>query len=199
MPLRILVSGGDPLHTPGEALVRPVNALLEGITPGSREVERLGGEPLRTRLEAMGALPPGAVALTPGGALPHSFLMHAVLVTPDEGVTRGTVERAVVNALRRAAEWEIGSLVLPLLGAGPGQLSVEEAAEALADALAGAPARSPAGAISGAAGDAPGLMVEIRIAAGGAGEARVVHDTLARGIPGVDVILEGETRPGGAS
>jgi O-acetyl-ADP-ribose deacetylase (regulator of RNase III) len=192
MPLRILVSGGDPLHTPGEALVRPVNTLLEGITPGSREVERVGGEPFRTRLEAMGALPPGAVALTPGGALSHGFVLHAVLVAPDEGVTRATVERAVANVLRRAAEWEIGSLVLPLLGAGPGQLSAEEAAEALAnalvDALTDAPAHTQAGSLA-----------ELRVVAAGAGEARVVHDTLARGIPGADVRLEPESGPGAAS
>ncbi len=189
MLLRVLVSALEPLRVPGEALLRPVNAALEGITPGSREAERVGGELLRDRLEAMGALPAGAVALTPGGDLPHDFVLHAVLIAPDEGVTRGVIVRALVNALRRGIEWEIRSVVLPLLGAGPGQLPVEEAAEAMADALAAFLSETPRSQ------DSPATSLVLTIAAGGLPEARVVHDTLAGSVPGIEVAFEAGAEP----
>jgi O-acetyl-ADP-ribose deacetylase (regulator of RNase III) len=177
MPLRIVVSALDPLDLPGEALVRPVNAALEGITPWSREVERAGGEPMRQRLGSLAphgteGVPPGGVVLTPGGGLPFAFVLHAVLAGPEEGVSRATVERAVVNALRRAEEWGVRSMVLPLLGAGPGQLAVEEAAEALVNALVDTSEEG---------------LPELRISAGAPEAAEIVRATLVRVMPGCTV------------
>lgn len=138
--LRVLV--GEPLRTPGEALVRPVTAGLEGITPWAREAERLGGAALGDRLAGVGTLPPGAVLVTPAGELPFDLLLHLVLLAPGEPLGPDLLLRGTRNALNQAGEWELATLVLPLLGVGPGQLDLESAVEVLADALAGVELRT---------------------------------------------------------
>jgi O-acetyl-ADP-ribose deacetylase (regulator of RNase III) len=179
MAWRVTVLVGDPLHTPGDALVRPVTGALEGITPWSRQVEVEGGARLSQRLAAQDGLPAGAVLVTPAGELPFDLLLHAVLLTPDEGVGRGGLLRALRNVLRQAGEWEVRVLVLPLLGTGAGQLSLEEAVEVLADALPELDGPSTAQATGPRAAD-----LEVRIPAAGAMEAEVIRETLARIFPG---------------
>jgi len=170
MAWRVTVLVGDPLRTPGDALARPVTGALEGITPWSRQVEVAGGTKLSQRLAGQDGLPAGAVLVTPAGELPYELLLHAVLLTAEEGVARGGLLRALRNVLRQAAEWDVRVLVLPLLGAGVGQLSLEEAAEVLADALPEL--------------DGHDADLEIRIPTAGSTEAGVVRQTLARSFPG---------------
>lgn len=177
------VSTGDPLRFAGDALARPVSASLEGITPWSRQVEVEGGEDLRGRLEGQDGLPAGAVLVTPGGTLPFELLLHAVLLAPDEAVGRNGLLRALRNVFRQATEWEVRVLVLPLMGAGPGQLSLEEAAEVLADAMAELPA--------GSAEEAGAGTPDLRIAAGSEHEAGIIVRILERGLPGRTIRIEG--------
>jgi O-acetyl-ADP-ribose deacetylase (regulator of RNase III) len=127
---------GSPLEARAEALVRPVNAQLEGVTAWSREVEQLESVAhLDPRGVGADTLPAGAVLLTPARVLPFSFLLHAVVVVPEAQGVSALVERALQNVFRRSQEWGIQSLVLPLLGVGPGQMPWEEGAERLAHAL----------------------------------------------------------------
>ena len=188
MAWHVMVRVGDPIRTPGDALVRPVTGALEGITPWSRQVEVAGGTRLSQRLAGQDGLPAGAVLVTPAGELPFELLLHAVLFTVEEGVARGGLLRALRNVLRQAAEWEVRILVLPLLGAGVGQLSLEEAAEVLADALTEL--------------DGHDADLEIRIPTAGSTEAGVVQETLARSFPdrvGFQDSPEEASSPGPAS
>lgn len=188
MAWHVMVRVGDPIRTPGDALVRPVTGALEGITPWSRQVEVAGGTRLSQRLAGQDGLPAGAVLVTPAGELPFELLLHAVLLTVEEGVARGGLLRALRNVLRQASEWEVRILVLPLLGAGVGQLSLEEAAEVLADALTEL--------------DGHDADLEIRIPTAGSTEAGVVQETLARSFPdrvGFQDSPEEASSPGPAS
>jgi O-acetyl-ADP-ribose deacetylase (regulator of RNase III) len=56
-------------------------------------------------------------------------------MTSFEPVSKAGVRRAVAAALRQSEQWHIGTLALPPVGTGAGQLSVEDAAEALLPAL----------------------------------------------------------------
>jgi hypothetical protein len=187
MTWRATVSVGDPLRLPGDALARPVTSSLEGITPWSRQVEVEGGEDLRSRLAGQDGLPAGAVLVTPGGALPFELLLHAVLLAPDEAVGPSGLLRAFRNVLRQATEWEVGVLVLPLMGAGPGQLSLEEATEVLADALADLPDGAPP---DGGAAE-HGVVLDLIIAAASDHEAGIIVEILERGLPGRTIHHEG--------
>lgn len=75
--------------------------------------------------------------MTPGGELRAPFIIHihAVVESPEESMTSMGIQRAVLNGLRRAREWEMASLSLPPIGLGVGALEAEECAGMLVDLL----------------------------------------------------------------
>ncbi|MEZ4415650.1 MAG: macro domain-containing protein [Gemmatimonadota bacterium] len=118
-----------------EAILRPIRSDLDPLTPAGRDLERAAGEGVRRRLEQIGEVPVGGAVVTPGGDLPAMLLIHAAIESQDEPVTRAGVERALTNGIRRAVEWGVGSLSLPPLGAGAGQLELETVVALMMDAL----------------------------------------------------------------
>jgi O-acetyl-ADP-ribose deacetylase (regulator of RNase III) len=118
-----------------DGLLRPVRSDLAPVSGPSRDVALEAGEDLQERLGRMGLLPVGGAVLTPAGSLPASFLIHAVVMSEDEPQTRISVQRAVRNGLRRAADWGLESLALPPFGMGVGTADPEVAARALVEIL----------------------------------------------------------------
>lgn len=164
--MRIRVIRGSLAEVRAEAILRPVNAELQAVSAAGREVELRAGGSVRRRLDALGELPPGAAVVTPGGGLEIPFLIHVVTQSRDEPPTEAALRLALVNGLRRAAEWELTSLALPPLGAGVGQMVAEEAASALVALLMEHAARSPHPA-------------EVTLVAAGAYEVEVLEGALA--------------------
>jgi O-acetyl-ADP-ribose deacetylase (regulator of RNase III) len=118
-----------------EAVVRPIRADLAPVNAQSRDLAAAGGERLEARLESVGSIPLGGAVITPGGDLPASFVIHVVVMSSDEPQSAATVQRAVRNGLRRAADWEVASLALPPIGLGVGTMEAEESARALVEIL----------------------------------------------------------------
>lgn len=114
-----------------EGLIRSISAELDPITSVSRDLEKGAGQGVSDRLHAMGVLPVGAAVITPGGELGVPFLIHVVLQSSEEPVMKEVVRLALQNGLRRAREWGLDTLAVPVLGIGAGNLSVEESAEAM--------------------------------------------------------------------
>lgn len=131
--MRVSVTHSDPPAT--EGVLRPVNSALEGMSTASRRLEIDAGEDVRVRLEQVGDLPAGGALITPAGELGCSFLIHAVVQTPEEAVSEPLVTRALTNGLRRAEEWGLASLTVLAFGVGPGNLEAEEAARITASVL----------------------------------------------------------------
>ena len=71
--------------------------------------------------------------VTGSGDLTAPFVLHVVIQDSDSGVGREVVRRALVSAWQQATDWELGTIATPLVGAGAGQLSLEEAATLLAE------------------------------------------------------------------
>lgn len=118
-----------------DAVLRPIRGDLEPATSAARDVGQRAGEDVESRLRANGQIPVGGAVLTPGGQLPASFLIHAVVLSADEPLTRASVERALRNGLARAGDWGVGSLALPVLGLGAGNMDPEAAAGAFVEVL----------------------------------------------------------------
>lgn len=118
-----------------EGLLRPVRTDMAPVSPASRDIGIAAGEQLEERLTKLGTLPLGGAVLTPSGNLPADFLIHAVVMSEEEPQTSLTVQRALRNALRRAADWSLASLALPPLGLGVGTADPEGAARALVEIL----------------------------------------------------------------
>lgn len=118
-----------------EGLLRPVRSDFSGITVASRRVDQGAGEDVRHRLEGMGEVPVGGAVVTPGGELAATFIIHAVIESPEESLTSFGVQRALMNGLRRARDWEMASLALPPLGLGAGSLDPDAVAEMVVEVL----------------------------------------------------------------
>lgn len=114
-----------------EALICPVRSDFTGLTATGRRIEVGAGPKVRERLQGMGELPVGGAVVTPGGDLGSAFLIHAVIASAEEPTTSMGIQRALLNALRRAREWEMVSVALPPVGMGVGTLEAEEAAHLL--------------------------------------------------------------------
>jgi len=160
---------GDLASVAADAVVRPANGNLETITPALRRLELAAGPSFRRFCHAERELGVGAAVVTTAGDLTVELVVHAVIMTRLEPVTRAGVRRAAEAALRQAAQWHIATLALPPLGTGAGQLATEDAAAAVLDAVweHGRAAEHPSTVIIVVETDAEREIFESALAGGG--------------------------------
>ena len=119
-----------------EAIMRSISSDLDPDTPQSRDLADRAGSVVTQRMQARGDLPVGAAVITPGGDSGAGFLIHVVLQSAEEPVTREGLRAGLKNGLRRAAEWGLESLALPPLGTGAGNLDAQDSAALMVPVLA---------------------------------------------------------------
>ncbi|HEX6052402.1 MAG TPA: macro domain-containing protein [Gemmatimonadaceae bacterium] len=131
----ISVRTDDLAFVSADAIARPVDAELRATTPLMRRLEVAGGDALARHLSVNEPLAVGSAVVTPAGALGAELLIHGVVSSDTEPVSRNSVRQAVIGTLQRAADWGIEHLALAPFGTGAGNLDVEEAAEIVIDAV----------------------------------------------------------------
>lgn len=119
----------------GHAVIRPATATLGATTALLRRFELAGGRALLDQLKVADPLPVGSAVVTGAGDLPVELLVHAIVASPTERVTRDGVRRALRSALQRSHEWQLADVAIPPLGLGAGNLEIEESAELMAGEL----------------------------------------------------------------
>ena len=119
----------------GEAIARPVNAMLCATTPVMRKLERAAGAAFSDQSRPREPLPVGAAVVTRAGELSVQWVIHGVVSSDDEPVTRATVRSALSSALHRANAFQIASLAIAPFGLGAGNLDIEDSAEVMMDVL----------------------------------------------------------------
>jgi O-acetyl-ADP-ribose deacetylase (regulator of RNase III) len=117
------------------AVLRPVSAEWMAVTPAMRRLELAAGAELEAQCRALGELPVGTAVVTSAGALPAEFVVNLVVRSVEQPVSVVGVQRALRNGLRRVEEWGFGSLAVPPLGTGAGNLDAEQSAEAMVPIL----------------------------------------------------------------
>jgi O-acetyl-ADP-ribose deacetylase len=118
-----------------EAVLRPVTAEWTATTHAMRRLEVAAGEVPAEQCLRLGELPVGSAVITSAGDLPAQFLIHAVVRSIEEPVTGSGVRRALLNGLRRLAEWGIARVAMAPLGTGAGNLDADEAAAVMIPVL----------------------------------------------------------------
>lgn len=131
----IRVVRDDLAFVAADAVVRPTTTRLEPTSSSLRTLERVGGPAFWKQLEVHDDLAVGSAVVTPGGDLPASLVIHAVIAGPDQPVTLESARRALRSALERARDWQVEHLAIPPIGVGAGNLAPEDAAALLADEL----------------------------------------------------------------
>lgn len=135
--IRVVVD--DLAFVTADAIIRPATALLEPTTPGLRRLEQVGGTAFLEQTRTERELAVGSAVVTGGGALEVELVIHAIIRSATEPVSRDTVRRALTAALQRAADWQLAHLATPLLGTGAGNLPLEDAADVLGAVLTSVP------------------------------------------------------------
>ena len=118
-----------------QGIVRPVSSDLAPADVTSRNLVSAAGRGLEERLGRVGMLPVGGAVLTPAGDLAADYLIHVVVMSNDEPQSTLSIQQAVRNGLRRAADWGLESLAVPALGLGAGSLDAETPARSLVEVL----------------------------------------------------------------
>ena len=119
----------------GEAIARPVNAMLGATTPIMRKLERAAGVDFADKVRPREPLPVGAAVVTKAGELQVELMVHGVVSSDDEPVTRDTVRLALMSALQRAVAFQIRELAVAPFGLGAGNLDIEDSAEVMLDVI----------------------------------------------------------------
>lgn len=134
----ITVVVDDLAFIEADAVLRPSDERLGALTPATARLDQQAGERFATLRAVQSPLRAGAAVVTGGGDLTAPFVVHVVLQDDLDPGDRNTIRRALRSAWQQAAAWQLERLAAPLVGAGPGRLSDEEAAELLASSFADA-------------------------------------------------------------
>ena len=110
------------------AVLRPVSAEWEPVTPATRRLELAAGTDLLEQCQKLGELPVGSAVITSAGQLRTQFMVHVSVRSIEETVTIAIIRRALQNGLRRLSEYGIESVSVAPLGTGAGNLDAEESA-----------------------------------------------------------------------
>ena len=119
----------------GEAIARPVNAMLGATTPIMRKLERAAGAAFADNVRPREPLPVGAAVVTNAGELSVELMIHGVVSSDDEPVTRDTVRLALMSAMQRAVAFQIREVAIAPFGLGAGNLDIEDSAEVMLEVL----------------------------------------------------------------
>jgi O-acetyl-ADP-ribose deacetylase (regulator of RNase III) len=129
----IRVSVEDLARIEADAVLRPTDETLAALTDTISRLDEQAGPRFAEQRRLSSPLKAGAAVVTGSGDLPAPFVVHVIIRDADSGVGREVVRRGLQSAWQRAADWELGVIAAPLVGAGAGQLSVEEAATLLVE------------------------------------------------------------------
>lgn len=140
--VRLRISIDDLAFVVADAIARPVDAELRAITPVMRRLEEAAGGALTNQLRVHEPLDVGAAVVTAAGGVQADLMIHAVVMTRDEPVTRGGIQRATTSSLQRARDWKVAHLAFAPLGLGAGNLDVDEVAQVMLGAISDHSSRS---------------------------------------------------------
>ncbi|MCC6318884.1 MAG: macro domain-containing protein [Gemmatimonadaceae bacterium] len=133
--MRLDIAIDDLAFVAADAIARPVNAELRATTPLQRRLEGAAGPTLSAQLRVTEPLDIGAAVVTAAGGLEAGLLIHAVVMTEHEAVSRTGVQRAMTSALQRARDWKLARVAFAPFGLGAGNLDVDEAAQVMVGVL----------------------------------------------------------------
>jgi O-acetyl-ADP-ribose deacetylase (regulator of RNase III) len=131
----IRITRAELANSEAEAILRPVSAEWDPVTPATRRLEIAAGMNMVEECRRLGELPVGSAVITPAGNLRAQFMVHVIVRSIDEPVSAAVVKRGLQNGLRRLSEWGIASVAVSPLGTGAGNLDPEESAREMIPVL----------------------------------------------------------------
>ena len=118
----------DLAFVKADAVIRGADERLEPVQRASARLDEQAGPKFVEMRKVTNPLAVGAAVVTGAGELTAGLVVHVVIQSRDQNVSSDTVRRALTSAWQRAAQFQLMSVAMPLVGAGAGQLPPEEAA-----------------------------------------------------------------------
>lgn len=131
--IRVIV--GDIASTPADAVVRAATTNLGPAAALARRLDQLRDEATPPDPSIRDRLDPGAAVVTSGDGLSTDLIVHTVIKADADAVTATGLRRALRSALERAVQFDVRHLLIPPIGAEPGELDPTVAANAVAETL----------------------------------------------------------------
>jgi O-acetyl-ADP-ribose deacetylase len=119
---------GDLTEMDVDAIVNAANNDLQLGGGVAGAIRRKGGESIQRECDAIGSIPVGGAAITRGGKLRASFVIHAASMQLGGETTARALRSSTAHALRIAAERELRSIAFPAVGTGIAGFPLEECA-----------------------------------------------------------------------
>ena len=132
----------DLAFVEADAILRPADDTLAPLTPAMKRLDLQAGARFAALCQVQSPLDAGAAVVTGGGDLSAPLVVHLVLQDADGSGGLEVIRRALRSAWQQAAAWQLERIAAPLIGVGPGRLSIEDAAELLGESFPGRAAGS---------------------------------------------------------
>jgi O-acetyl-ADP-ribose deacetylase (regulator of RNase III) len=136
--VRIDVAEGDISAFGGDAVVNAANNHLVLGSGVAGAIRTRGGPTIQAECDAFirgnGPLAVGDAAITRGGDLPASFVVHAAAMG-DSPPTVESIRSSTRRALQLAAERGVRTMAFPVLGSGVGGFSFDDSARIMIEEL----------------------------------------------------------------
>jgi len=100
-----------------------------------RRLEQAAGPRFVDSVRVSDPMPVGSAVVTGAGDLGTELLIHGVVSSDDEPVSRASVRQALVSALQRAVAFRIQEVAIAPFGLGAGNLDIEDSADVMVSVL----------------------------------------------------------------
>ena len=120
---------GDITEADVEAVVNAANNDLELGGGVAGAIRRKGGPSIQQECHRIGRVPIGEAAITGGGNLKATYVIHAASMQLGGRTTAENLEASTRNTLRRAEEKRIKSIAFPAVGTGIAGFDTKRCAE----------------------------------------------------------------------
>ncbi len=128
-PPKIFIKQGDITEMEVDAVVNAANTNLLLGAGVAGAIRRQGGPTIAEECERHGPVKLGGAAMTGGGNLKASYVIHAASMHPGGSTTGESLRESVRNTLRLAEEKELKSLAFPAIGTGVAGFPMDRCAE----------------------------------------------------------------------
>jgi len=125
---KIILLQGDLTELDVDAIVNAANNDLQLGGGVAGAIRRKGGETIQQECDAIGSIPVGGAAITTGGKLRASFVIHAASMQLGGATTARALRSSTAHALRIASERGLRSIAFPAVGTGIAGFPIPECA-----------------------------------------------------------------------
>ncbi|MGC9194873.1 MAG: macro domain-containing protein [Syntrophobacteraceae bacterium] len=115
---KLLLLQGDITEQAVDAIVNAANSHLQLGGGVAGAIRTRGGPSIQEECNRIGPIGVGEAAVTGGGSLKASYVIHAVGPVNGEGDEEQKLRNAILNSLESATQKAVGSIAFPAISTG---------------------------------------------------------------------------------